>query len=66
VRSTLPEVLAWVRRTWSAQVLLQQRYLDRHDVTGAEARAAVHQLRWSGSMLVGDLLPPADNRLDRP
>jgi hypothetical protein len=45
-------------------VLLQQRYLDRHDVTGAEARAAVRRLRWSGSVLVGDLLPPADDRPD--
>jgi hypothetical protein len=65
VRTTVPELLAWLRRTWSAQVLLQQRYLDRHDVTGAEARAALRELRWSGSVLVGDLLPPAGGQRRR-
>jgi hypothetical protein len=39
-------------------VLLHQRYLDRYDVSGREALAATRQLRWSGSVLVGDLLPP--------
>jgi hypothetical protein len=47
-------------------VLLQQRYLDRHDSTGADGRAAARQLRWSGSALVGDFLPPADDRRHRP
>lgn len=57
---TRSEFLAGLRRAWSAQVLLQQRYIDRHDVSGREALAAARQLRWSGSVLVGDLLPPAD------
>jgi hypothetical protein len=48
-----------LRRAWSAQVVLQQRYIDRHDVSGRDALAASRQLRWSGSVLVGDLLPPA-------
>ena len=64
MRSIVPAVLARLRRAWSAQVLLQQRYLDRHDLTGAEARDAVRQLRWSGPVLLGDLLPPVDGPCD--
>jgi hypothetical protein len=53
-------IVAGLRRAWATQVLLQQRYIDRYDVSGGEALAAARQLRWSGSVLVGDLLPPAD------
>jgi hypothetical protein len=58
VSSRISGLLAGLRQVWSTQLLLQQRYLDRHDVTGAEARAATRQLRWSGSVLIGDRLPP--------
>ena len=58
-------VRAWadrVRELYANQVRLQQRYLDRNDRTGAEARTATHRLRWSGDVLVGDLLPGSDPR----
>jgi hypothetical protein len=47
-----------VRRLWETQVRLQQRYLERNDAGGLEARSAVRWLRWSGDRLVGDVLPP--------
>ena len=50
-------VRSTVRRRYEAQVGLHQRYLDRHDATGADARRSGRQLRWYGAALLGDLLP---------
>jgi hypothetical protein len=53
----MKNVLAKLREFYEGQVRLQQLYLDRHDVTGHEALAAMHTLHWSGDELVGDWLP---------
>lgn len=46
-----------VRAAWLTQVEMQQRYLDRHELSGYETRAAARRLRWSGDRLVGCEMP---------
>lgn len=46
-----------VRAAWLTQVEMQQRYLDRHELSGFETRAAARRLRWSGDRLVGCEMP---------
>ena len=48
-----------VRAAWRTQVELQQMYVDRHQLSGFETRAAARRLRWQGDRLVGCELPPA-------
>jgi hypothetical protein len=55
----ITKLWAAVRTAWQTQLELQQRYVDRHELSGFETRAAARRLRWSGDRLVGCELPPS-------
>lgn len=58
MRHDVREMLGRARRRFATQVELQQRYLERTERSGTDALAASRRLRWQGSELVGDLIPP--------
>lgn len=45
-------------RWWGEFLRLQERYAQRYEVSGREARDAAGRLRWSGERLVGEWAPP--------
>ena len=54
----MAHVLTALRRAVARQVALQERYVARHDLSGAETLAATRALRWRDGRLVGQVLPP--------
>jgi hypothetical protein len=53
----MTKFLEGLRKFYAEQKHLQQLRLERHDFSGQDGVKAVRTLHWSGSKLVGDLLP---------
>ena len=56
-------LLAALRAFYATQLYLWERYEQRHNLTGRDTRAALHEprldpLHWTGNQLRGDVLPP--------
>jgi len=57
VTDRLSNLLGRLRGFYAQQKHLQQLHIARHDFSGLDGKAAMRSLRWSGDLLVGDLLP---------
>jgi hypothetical protein len=57
MKDRLHATRAALRDAVRTQLSLQQRYVDRHALSGRETAAAARVLRWRGDELVGCELP---------
>lgn len=57
--------LSSLRQFHDRQLVLQEQYAARHDLSGLETMAAARELRWRGFELAGDVLPEGGHRPGR-